>query len=141
VERLLWTLLVERTLAQLPDGPGLDERTRDAAGALLGSGAFLDRALVLRGYAQLGLGREAAAVATRLGVTLAGELGREPFLHSPPAAPLAAALLRAAQALDGGGTPEALRELRALLEREDVRNQRVPCARCGRGTVGATFVG
>lgn len=143
VGRLLWTLLVERAEERGRAGatPDPDERALRVAESFLESDTFLDRALVLRGYARLGMGGEAATAAARLAGSLSRSLGREPYLHSPPAAPLAAALLRATQAVDSAAPTDALREVQTLLDRDDVRRQRVPCARCGRGTVGASGVG
>jgi len=75
-----------------------------------------------------------------LAAGLLGSLAREPFLRSPPAAPLAAAVLRAAQSVADHQPEPALREVRALMERGDVRRCRVPCARCGRGSIGVDGV-
>jgi len=136
VGRLLWTLLVERTRA--PGRPDPDA-LRQAEG-LFEFDTFWDRALVVHGYATLGMKREASASASALAGNLLGVLAREPFLRSPPAAPLAAAVLRAAQAAAGQEPGVALREVRALMGRGDVRRYRVPCARCGRGSIGVDGV-
>ncbi len=149
VGRLLWTALVERARARrahaepgpAPDDPGETEAQILAwAETCFEFDTFWDRALVLSGYATLGMKEEAAASAASLCGALLGALTREPFLRSPPAAPLAAAVLRAAQAVADGEPRLALREVRALMERRDVGRYRVPCVGCGRGSIGVDAV-
>ncbi len=146
VGRLLWTVLVERARreggqaeAPGPPAPDVGEALR-AAERLFEFETFWDRALVVSGYAALGMRAEAADAAGRLCETLLGSLTREPFLRSPPAAPLAAAVLRAAQGAAAGQPGVAVREVRALMERGDVSRYRVPCGRCGRGSIGVDGV-
>lgn len=151
VGRLLWTLLVERARAPVPGAGKLPGAGRDVPGhpdpgplreaeGLFEFDTFWDRALVVHGYATLGMKREASTSASALAGNLLGVLAREPFLRSPPAAPLAAAVLRAAQATADQEPGAALREVRALMGRGDVRRYRVPCARCGRGSIGVDGV-
>ena len=97
-------------------------------------------ALQARRFPEALLRLEAPAFASALVGTLLGALARESFLRSPPAAPLAAAVLRAAQAAADHEPGAALREVRALMARCDVRGYRVPYARCGRGSVGVDGV-
>ncbi len=142
VGRLLWTLLVERAASRARrDLPGCpDERVLRAAEAHLEFDTFWDRALKLDGYATLGMRAEAAATGAVLVADLLAQLEREPFLANAAAAPLAGGVARAARAVVDGEPAAALATVRALMEREDVRHYRVPCARCGSGTVGVDRV-
>ncbi|MBI5710230.1 MAG: hypothetical protein HZC42_08010 [Candidatus Eisenbacteria bacterium] len=138
VGRLLWILLVERARRDLPGGP--DERVLRAAEAHFEFDTFWDRALRLAGYATLGLRAAAAATGAAIAVDLLAGLEREPFLGCPAAAPLAEAIARAARAVQEAEPGAALAAVRALMEREDLRRYRVPCARCGSGTLGVDRV-
>jgi len=118
----------------------LPEHALRAAEQGLGFDAFRDRAPVLLGYATRGMKPEASALAAELATGMLSQLSHEPYLRSPPAASLAAAVLRAAQFTGDGVPGEALREVRALMERPDVGRHRVPCGRCGAGSIGVDGV-
>src|SRR5262245_20824829 len=135
VGRLLFTLLVERARARGPDACA-DARTLRAAERELEFETFDDRALLLHGYASLGLEAEAARVAAPLAESRARQLEQTPFAHGESGRFLAIALqvvLHACAARDPGRAAAAIAP---LLERRDLRHYRIPCARCGQGTVG-----
>lgn len=142
VGRLLWVLLVERAESRRREGHSAcpDERVMRAAEMLLEFDTFWDQALVLHGYVVLGMHGDAARVAASLAHDLAQGLLREPCVCGPAAHAIADAL-RAAAAAVASGTPEHARaHVAALLARDDVRRYRIPCAACGRGTVGVDRV-
>ncbi|MEK7824612.1 MAG: hypothetical protein AAB290_06195 [Candidatus Eisenbacteria bacterium] len=142
VGRLLWTLLVERALARAGRGapvcpPGCpDERVMRAAEQELEFDTFWDRALVVHGYARLGMKREAGEAAAALADGLLARLGEEPFARGPAGAWLASPLATAAAAVRERRPGDALAALKGVLERPEVMHYRVPCAACGKGSLG-----
>lgn len=142
VGRLLWTLLVERAAARAgsgaPECP--DERTLGAAERELEFDTFWDRALVVEGYARLGLARETEAAASSLALERALALLGEPCVAGEAGRPLAAALERVAAAVKAGEPAVALAAVQEIARREDLRRFRVPCLRCGHGTLGVDRV-
>jgi tetratricopeptide (TPR) repeat protein len=142
VGRLLWTLLVERAQARMAAGaiPCADERVLRAAEGELEFSTFWDRALVIRGYAALGMKQEIAEAASSLALELVDTLSREPFLRGNASELIARHIASAATAIRGNRPESALPEIRAVMEREDVRHYRLPCARCGEGAVGVDRV-
>lgn len=142
VGRLLWILLVERAQARMAGGaaPCADERVLRAAERELEFSTFWDRALVIRGYATLGMKQETAETASSLTLELVDTVSREPFIQGKPAEPIAKHVATAAAAIREQRPADALREIRAAMEREDVRHYRLPCARCKEGSVGVDRV-
>lgn len=138
VGRLLWTLLVERALARAeraaPACP--DERVMRAAERELEFDTFWDRALVVHGYARLGMKREVGEAAAALVDGLLAGLKGEPFACGPAAAWLASTLATTADAVRERRPGDALAALKDVLERPEVVHYRVPCAACGRGSIG-----
>lgn len=139
VGRLLFTLLVERAGARGPDACG-DARVLRAAENELEFDTFDDRALVLLGYARLALAEEVERIAAPLAARLIASLGETPFAHGEPGRFLAEALEAASRESATKRSASALERIAPLLERTDLRRYRVPCARCGRGTVGVEQV-
>jgi hypothetical protein len=145
VGRLLWTSLVERALARRAAGEpataaaGLADADREALRAAEGElehATFWDRALVLLGWARLGETAEAARVAAPLAREQAASLLGEPALAGAPLGDLARAVAAGRSAADLGDPVEARHALLGALAREDLRRFRIPCAACGRGSVG-----
>ena len=138
VGRLLFALLLERALSRLGDGGALadEQPVLRAAARELEFDTFWDRALVVHGYATLGMKVDAGAAAWPLALLLLGTLRAEPFALGSTGHFLAEALAAADDAVRAGSPEGALAVLAPLLEREDLRHYRVPCARCGAGTVG-----
>src|SRR4029453_15795352 len=87
----LFGLVVERAHARGGDAVG-DVRVLRAAEGELEFETFDDRALVLLGYASLGLTDDVERVAAPLAAALAVRLGRQPFTRGPTGRFLAAAL-------------------------------------------------
>jgi tetratricopeptide (TPR) repeat protein len=139
VGRLLFTALVERARARGTD-PCADARTLRAAERELEFDTFDDRALVLLGYATLELADDAARVAAPLVAASIARLAAEPYARGEAGRWLAAALVMADSATRAGRPADALATLRPLLERDDLRRYRFPCARCGIGTIGVERV-
>jgi tetratricopeptide (TPR) repeat protein len=138
VGRLLWTLLLERALSRAGDDAAVcaDERVMRAAEHELEFDTFWDRALVVHGYARLGMKREAGESAAALAGALLARLAEEPFARGPAGAWLASALSEAVVAVRERRPGDARAALHAVLERPDVMHYRVPCAACGKGSLG-----
>jgi hypothetical protein len=140
VGRLLWTLQVERELAR--PGAGAGELPDEARAALraaeseLEHDTFWDRALLLVGWVRLGALDEAARIAAPLARRQSAALLDEPALAGRALGDVARALAAARSAMDAGDPVGALREIAAAFARDDLRRFRIPCAACGRGTVG-----
>ena len=139
VGRLLFTSLVERALARGPD-PCADARTLRAAERELEFETFDDRALVLLGYAMLGASDDVARVAAPLASTSIARLADEPYALGEAGRWLAARFATADGAIRASRPAEALAAIRPLLDRDDVRRYRFPCARCGVGSLGVERV-
>ncbi len=140
VGRLLWSLLVERELAR---GAGMGAPLEDAARFALRAAeaefehaTFWDRAMVLAGWARLGVSDEAARVAAPLAREQAAVLLDEPSLSGTPLLAVTQAVAAARSAMDMGDPVEARHTLAEAFTREDLRRFRIPCAACGRGTLG-----
>ena len=141
VGRLLWSLLVERATLHLresrPECP--DARVLRAAEQLLEFDTFWDRAMVLEGYARLGLAAEAARVAHPLALGLAQGIAGEPALAGAMAGGISTVLRGALHAMEAGRPGQACDAIVSLLRRDDLPRYRVPCV-CGRGAVGVVEV-
>ncbi len=136
VGRLLWTLLVESALAAGAPPAGADERVLRTAEQELEFQTFWDRALVVHGYAVLGMKPQAGDAAAAIAGELLGRLMAEPFARGPAGAWLAPSLAVAEAALRERRPGDALAAVRRVMERPDVRHYRVPCAACGNGSLG-----
>ena len=142
VGRLAWSLLVEREAARPRGGSRLDDAARArlrAAEAGLEHATFWDRALVLAGWTRLGEVEESARVASALARSLAASLLTEPALAGA-LADVAEAVGSARAAMDSSEPAEARGALARALSRRDLARYRIPCARCGRGSVGVEEV-
>jgi tetratricopeptide (TPR) repeat protein len=147
VGRLLWTLLVERAESRpgrevdpLAPAACADARVLRAAESQFEFATFWDRALVLDGYATLGLTEDTTRVAAELARELAEELRADPCLLGSAAAPIATAVAAANTAIRDGAPATALSAVQTAMERDDVRHYRIPCARCGTGSIGVDRV-
>lgn len=142
VGRLLWSLLVERAAARAgaDASPCPDARVLRAAEQELEFETFWDRALVVHGYASLGLTDEAAAAALPLAREWIGRVRAERWLAGPAATDIVRTLERAASAIEASHPAEARRAVEELLSREDLSRYRIPCAACGRGAIGVDEV-
>ena len=139
VGRLLFTLLVERAGARGSDACG-DARVLRAAERELEFDTIDDRALVLLGYARLGLVEDVSRVAPPFAQQLLRAVGEEPFARGEAGRFLAEALDVASREIAGMRPPAALAQIAPLLARSDLRHYRVPCAKCGAGTIGVEQV-
>ncbi|MFI5370231.1 MAG: tetratricopeptide repeat protein [Candidatus Eisenbacteria bacterium] len=141
IGRLLFAALVERALAHAP-GAGRDEDVRAlrAAERELEFDTFWDRALVVLGYARLGLATETGVAARSLTAREMAVLRAEPAVAGPAGHALAGPLEAAARAIDAADPHAARTPLEALCARADLRRYRVPCAVCGRGSIGVEGV-
>lgn len=139
IGRLLWSLLVERAGARrragAPECP--DERVLRAAEGEMEHDTFWDRAMVLAGYAALGMRDEAAAVAAPLARERARALAAEPFLRARGAEAMRAAVEAVLAAVERADPATAEAAIAPLLARDDLRHYGVPCAACGRGRLEA----
>jgi len=140
VGRLLFSLLVARALATDEREP---RHASDAERSLLRAAereleyeTFWDRALVLVGWVRVGAPDEVERVAQPLAHTEAGALAAEPALTGTPLAAVATALGAALRAIAASEPARARAALADALARADLRRFRIPCVRCGRGTVG-----
>ena len=137
VGRLLWSRLVSRTLAAAPRRAGEAARARlRRAEAELEHDTFWDRELVLVGWVRVGVSEEAVRVAQALARSEAHALAVEPALGGAPLGDVARALDVATRAIATGEPALARRALAAALGRDDLRRFRLPCTRCGRGSIG-----
>jgi hypothetical protein len=139
VGRLLWTLLVghEHAARGSVASPGPDAVARlRAAEAEFEHATFWDRAMVLLGWARLDAVDEVARVAAPLARELAAELLDEPALRGAPLHEVSEAVTAARAAMDTGRPVEARHTIAPAFAREDLRRFRMPCAACGRGTIG-----
>src|SRR4029079_10416204 len=98
---------------------------------------FWDRAMVLAGYATLGMRADATAVAAPLAVERARALAAEPFLRARGAEAIRVAAGEVLPAVERGDADAAPAALASLAARDDLRRYAVPCAACGRGLVRA----
>ena len=140
VGRLLWSRTVERTLAATRhERPANDaERARlRAAERELEHETFWDRALLLVGWVRVGAAEEGERIAAPLALAEAQAIGRQPALTGLPLRSVIAAVADAIVARDAAC---AARTLASVLTRADLRRFRLPCARCGRGTIGVDEV-
>ncbi len=136
IGRLLWALLVERAARAEGSSRATAVENLRAAESELEHETFWDRALILEGFARLGLASDRARVAEPLAQGLIAELEAQPFLGAARAAAMRAALAEAARAIRGGDPTTAREALRRMPGREDLGRYRVPCAACDGGTVG-----
>jgi len=144
VGRLLFSSLVSRALATDDREP---RHASDAERSLLRAAerqlehdTFWDRALVLVGWVRVGAPDEAARVAQPLAASEAGALAAEPALAGAALADVARALGEAAPAIAAGEPERARAALAGALARPDLRRFRIPCGRCGHGTIGVDEV-
>jgi hypothetical protein len=138
VGRLLWTLLMERTLARADRGGSAcpDPRVMRAAEGEFEFDTFWDRALVVHGYARLGMKHEGGEAAAALADGLLARLVEEPFARGPAGGWLAAPLATGLAAVRERRPGDALAALKSVMGRHEVLNYRVPCVGCGRGSLG-----
>jgi len=136
VGRLLWSQRVERARA---GDAGALERLR-AAEREVEHDTFWDRSMLLVGWSRVGASSEAARVAGPLARGEARALAAEPALAGAPLAEVAAAVTAVAGAIEARDPARARRALAGTLAREDLRRFRLPCARCGRGSIGVDEV-
>lgn len=78
----------------------------------------------------------AARIAAPLARDGAAELLDEPALRGPALASVAAAVTIARAGMDAGDPVSARHALAEALARQDLQRFRIPCLRCGRGSVG-----
>lgn len=136
VGRLVWTLLVERIQGSGSAPTDADAGTLRSAERELEFRTFWDRALVVQGYARLGMRAQAGDSAAALAEELLGRLAAEPFARGPAGSWLGEALGVAIAAVREHRPGDALATIRTLLNRPDVGRCRVPCVACGRGSLG-----
>jgi tetratricopeptide (TPR) repeat protein len=145
VGRLLWTLLVER--AQALTSPGEvsslpNVRTARVLESLRAAEAefehptFWDRAMQLLGWARLGALEDVTRIAAPLAREQSAELLDEPSLTGAPLLGVTQAVAAARSAMDMGDPVEARHDIHDAFARDDLRRFRIPCAACGRGSVG-----
>ena len=149
VGRLLWSRTVERTLAatrhQRPANDAERARLR-AAERELEHDTFWDRALLLVGWSRVGAKEEAARIAEPLATAEARAIGLEPAFAAAPGFAEASrrladrALPISGRAIVARKPGRARRALAPLLSRDDLRRFRLPCVRCGRGSIGVEEV-
>ena len=116
--------------------PCPDARVLRAAESAFEFDTFWDRALVVHGYARLGLTADVARVAAPLARELVAALLAEPAMKGASAREIAEPLATAAAAIDFGRPDQVAELLEPVMARDDLRHYRVPCAHCGRGSVG-----
>ena len=138
IARLLWSLLVERALArQAPDRSTCpDTRALRAAESYFEFDSFWDRAMMLAGWARLGVTSEAARHARVLTTGQLAALAATPPLRGAALSPVAAALASARVHAVADAPAAARMALAPALARQDLRRYRLPCAACGAGTLG-----
>jgi tetratricopeptide (TPR) repeat protein len=141
IGRLLWTLLVERALARRGAKEVAPLSEADLA-ALRGAeqefehATFWDRAMQLMGWARLGALEDVARIAAPLAREQAAALLVEPALSGAPLLAVTQAVAAARTAMDMGDPVEARHDNHDAFARDDLRRFRIPCAACGRGTIG-----
>jgi hypothetical protein len=142
VGRLLWTTLLERERARAGDAAvaSASASIMRAAEQEFEHGSFWDRAMIVHGHAALGHAAACAEAARPLALELVERLLAEPSLAGVPGAAIRAAVLGARDHLAAAAPAAARTALAPALGREDLRRYRVPCAHCGRGTVGVDEV-
>jgi tetratricopeptide (TPR) repeat protein len=142
IARLLWTLLVERSLER--QGPMRsdcpDVRVLRAAESFFEFDSFWDRAMMLLGWTRVNVAREVARHASMLAEAHLHALTLEPPLRGQALAPLAAAIEAARRAVHLREPAAARAALAPMLGRADLRHYRLPCAVCGVGSVGVDGV-
>jgi hypothetical protein len=136
VGRLLWSLLVSR--AQRGDANA--RALLRAAEAQLEHDTFWDRALLLVGWVRVGTADEAERVAQPLARREARALALEPALAGAPMRDVAHAVAETATAIEAREPSRARDALAGVIARKDLRRFRLPCARCGQGTIGVDEV-
>lgn len=136
VGRLLWTLLVERALAAGAAPVDADAQMMSAAEQEFEFSTFWDRALVVYGYAVLGMKPQTGDAAAAIAGELLGRLVVEPFARGPAGVWLAATLAVAITGVRERRPGDALAAVRSVMERPEVRRYRVPCVACGNGSLG-----
>ncbi|MEY4374626.1 MAG: hypothetical protein RL760_793 [Candidatus Eisenbacteria bacterium] len=144
VGRLVWSLVIERTLAGRAAPLGASEPHTHArvrrAEATFEHATFWDRAMQVVGWWRLGAASEVARTAVPLAETPAAEVLAEPALAGPALGDVAAALHAVRAALAAGDVSSARRELAPAMARPDLPRFRIPCRHCGQGTVGVDAV-
>ena len=138
VGRLLFTTVAERLRAR-PRSEGAVATLR-AAEAEVEFETFTDRAMVLRGWVALGIESERARVAAPLALGVIGALRATPFVRGEMGRDLLDALTEAATAVARGEPQRALELTKPFIERHDLRHYRIPCRRCGTGSIGVDRV-
>jgi hypothetical protein len=123
-----------RTRARLEPS---DVKDLEDAAAELEFETFWDRALVIHGWALLGQRAPAVENGMPVVVDLVAKLAREPALRGPALRDVAAAVTAP---IDVARLADARARFDALLRRDDLRRYRIPCRRCGRGSLGVDGV-
>ncbi len=140
VGRLAFALLAERTLARRDGGElGDPDLVSLREGEdLLEHSTFWDRALVLAAWARLGPegAGDAARVAQPLARELAAALLAEPPMRGAALADANAAVAGAWDAIAAFEPRAARAALAPWLAHPALRRYRLPCAACGRGSIG-----
>ena len=88
---------------------------------------------MIHGWALLGQRAQAIESGLPVVVDLLAKLAREPALRGAALRDVAAAVTAP---IDGEHVTEARARFDALLRRDDLRRYRIPCRRCGRGSLG-----
>jgi hypothetical protein len=142
VGRLLWTLLVERAAARArrDASPCPDARVLRAAERELEFETFWDRALVLHGYASLGLTAEAGEAALPLAREGILRAKVEPWIRGVSDEAIQSSIEGAEMEIEADHPNLARMAIRRLLERDDLSRYRIPCKACGRGSIGVVEV-
>ena len=133
IGRLVFGLVVERLRARAPRLEATAVKDLEDAAAELEFETFWDRALVIHGWALLGQRAQAIESGLPVVVDLLAKLAREPALRGAALRDVAAAVTAP---IDGEHVTEARARFDALLRRDDLRRYRIPCRRCGRGSLG-----
>jgi len=140
VGRLLFTHVVERFQSGLERSPDGGAAVLRAAEAEVEFDGFTDRAMVLLGYLALGIELEWARIAHPLALGVIENLREAPFVHGVAGRDLFEALAQAAAAVTENAPARALEAVAGFAERSDLRRYRIPCNRCGTGSIGVEQV-
>lgn len=138
IGRLVWSLVSERVLARREVGEMMDfdlSQLREAED-LFEFATFWDRAMVLVTYSRLELTGDTGRVALPLAREVAAALLAEPPMRGAALAEFAAAVTAAYDAASQRLPRPAWRALYLWMRDERLKQGRMPCAGCGKGTFG-----
>jgi len=136
VGRLLWSLLTVRVAGASPSLRVADRALLRAAETQFEHATFWDRAMLIVGWVRVGAPEEAARIAASLAHAQVEALLAEPALGGAPLADVTRALAAARDAVSASEPSRARHAIASALARQDLRRFRIPCARCGRGSIG-----